>query len=174
MAAAPGLPGAPGGGDCSGDSKEGPVLKSQEARRRLIHGILHKEKIHSQEELLKRLEKEGVEVTQATLSRDLKFLSVSRVPDGNGEYVYTVDPPQEPVQDPFIRDDLHREIVDIKFSGNLAVVKTKAGYAEGIAAEIDLLRIQDIIGTLAGDDTVLIVLKEGADRSQFLKELTGE
>lgn len=53
-------------------------LKSQEARRRLIHGILHAERIHSQEELLKRLEKEGVDVTQATLSRDLKFLSVAR------------------------------------------------------------------------------------------------
>jgi arginine repressor len=57
---------------------------------------LHAEKIHSQEELLKRLGKEGVEVTQATLSRDLKFLGVSRVPDGAGEYLYTVDPPTEP------------------------------------------------------------------------------
>ena len=55
-----------------------------------------------------------MEVTQATLSRDLKFLGVSRVPDGRGEYVYTVDPPQEPAQDPFIRDDLRREIVDVE------------------------------------------------------------
>ena len=148
-------------------------LKSQEARRRLIHGILHAEKIHSQEELLKRLEKEGVDVTQATLSRDLKFLSVSRVPDGSGEYVYTVDPPQEPAQDPFIRDDLRREIVDIKFSGNLAVVKTKMGHAPGIAYGIDQLKIIDVLGTLGGDDTLLVILKEGADRNKFLKELTG-
>jgi transcriptional regulator of arginine metabolism len=150
-----------------------PDLKSQEARRRLIHSILHAEKIHSQEELLKRLEKEGVEVTQATLSRDLKFLTVSRVPDGSGEYVYTVDPPTEPAQDPFIRDDLRREIVDIKFSGNLCVVKTKMGHAPGIAYGIDLLKITDVLGTLGGDDTLLVVLKEGADRGKFLKELTG-
>jgi transcriptional regulator of arginine metabolism len=149
-------------------------LKSQEARRRLIHGILHAERIHSQEELLKRLEKEGVEVTQATLSRDLKFLSVSRVPDGNGEYVYTVDPPQDAAQDPFIRDDLRREIVGIQFSGNLAVVKTKMGHAPGIAYGIDLLKIHDVIGTLGGDDTLLVVLREGADRARFLKDLTGE
>jgi transcriptional regulator of arginine metabolism len=114
-----------------------------------------------------------VDVTQATLSRDLKFLSVSRVPDGSGEYVYTVDPPQEPAQDPFIRDDLRREIVDIKFSGNLAVVKTKMGHAPGIAYGIDLLKIPDVLGTLGGDDTLLVVLKEGADRNKFLKELTG-
>jgi transcriptional regulator of arginine metabolism len=149
-------------------------LKSQEGRRRLIHGILHAERIHSQEELLKRLEKEGVEVTQATLSRDLKFLGVSRVPDGNGEYVYTVDPPQDAAQDPFIRDDLRREIVGIQFSGNLAVVKTKMGHAPGIAYGIDLLKIHDVMGTLGGDDTLLVVLREGADRARFLKDLTGE
>ena len=114
-----------------------------------------------------------MDVTQATLSRDLKFLSVSRVPDGGGEYVYTVDPLQEPAPDPFIRDDLRREIVDIQFSGNLAVVKTKMGHAPGIAYGIDLLKITDVLGTLGGDDTLLVVLKEGADRNRFLKELTG-
>ena len=113
-------------------------------------------------------------MTQATLSRDLKFLGVSRVPDGGGEYVYTVDPPKEPAQDPFIRDDLRREIVSIQFSGNLAVVKTKMGHAPGVAYGIDLLKIEDVIGTLGGDDTLLVVLNEGADRAKFLKELTGE
>jgi transcriptional regulator of arginine metabolism len=149
-------------------------LKSQESRRRLIHSILHAEKIHSQEELLKRLEHEGVEVTQATLSRDLKFLGVARVPDGEGDYVYTVDPPKEPAQDPFIRDDLRREITGISFSGNLCVIKTKLGHAGGIAYGIDLLRIPEVLGTLGGDDTLLVVLKEGADRKKFLAQITGE
>lgn len=149
-------------------------LKSQESRRRLIHSILHAEKIHSQEELLKRLEQEGVDVTQATLSRDLKFLGVLRVPDGQGEYVYTVDPPREPAQDPFIRDDLRREITGISFSGNLCVIKTKLGYAGGIAYGIDKLRIPEVLGTLGGDDTLLVVLKEGADRKKFLSAITGE
>ncbi len=152
----------------------GTDLKSQESRRRLIHRILHAEKIHSQEELLKRLESDGIEVTQATLSRDLKFLSVARVPDADGDYVYSVDAPKEPAQDPFIRDDLRREITSIQFSGNLAVVKTKMGHAPGIAYGIDLLNIPEVMGTLGGDDTLLVVLKEGGDRSRFLKALTGE
>lgn len=140
----------------------------------MIHSILHAERIHSQEELLRRLENEGIEVTQATLSRDLKFLSVARVPDANGGYLYTVDPPKEPVQDPFIRDDLQRDITSVEFSGNLAVVKTKMGHAPGIAYAIDQLQIREVIGTLGGDDTLLVVLKEGADRAAFLKSLTGE
>jgi len=154
--------------------KEGTTLKSQESRRRLIHQILHDEKIHSQEALLKRLGKEGVAVTQATLSRDLKFLSVARVPDKNGEYVYTVDAPKENNQDPFIRDDLRREIISIQFSGNLAVVKTKMGYAPGIAYAIDQLKISEVLGTVGGDDTLLVILKEGAERAKFLRAVTGE
>ena len=140
----------------------------------MIHSILHAERIHSQEELLKRLEQEGVEVTQATLSRDLKFLSVARVPDANGEYLYTVDPPKEASQDPFIRDDLKRHIISVQFSGNLAVVKTQMGHAPGIAYNIDLLNIPGVLGTLGGDDTLLVVLQEGADRSAFMRVLTGE
>jgi transcriptional regulator of arginine metabolism len=140
----------------------------------LIHNILHAEKIHSQEELLKRVEREGIEVTQATLSRDLKFLGVARVPDQSGEYVYTVDPPAEFSPDPFVRDDLRRQIVSIDFSSNLAVIKTKMGHAPGIAFGIDQLKIKDVIGTVGGDDTLLVVLREGTDRGRFLKELMGE
>ncbi len=158
----------------SEDVKEGTTLKSQESRRRLIHQILHTEKIHSQEALLKRLGKEGVAVTQATLSRDLKFLSVARVPDKSGDYVYTVDAPKETTQDPFIRDDLRREIISIQFSGNLAVVKTKMGYAPGIAYAIDQLKVSEVLGTVGGDDTLLVILKEGADRAKFLRAVTGE
>jgi transcriptional regulator of arginine metabolism len=140
----------------------------------LVHNILHTEKIHSQEELLKRLEKEGVEVTQATLSRDLKFLGVARVPDSSGEYVYTVDPPAEFTPDPFVRDDMRRQIVSIDFSANLAVIKTKMGHAPGIAFGIDQLKIRNVIGTVGGDDTLLVVLREGTDKDLFLKELMGE
>ncbi len=149
-------------------------MKSQEARRRLIHQVLHTEKVHSQEELARRLERQGVRVTQATLSRDLKFLSVARVPDHDGEYVYTVDPPQETVQDPFIRDDLRREITSIQFSGNLAVVKTKMGHAPGIAYAIDQLKVPEVIGTVGGDDTLLVILREDADRAKFLRAVSSE
>lgn len=113
-------------------------------------------------------------MTQATLSRDLKFLGVARVPDTSGDYIYTVSSPVETAQDPFIRDDMRRQIVSIDFSANLAVIKTRMGHAPGIAFGIDQLKIRDVIGTVGGDDTLLVVLREGADRSKFLRELTGE
>lgn len=149
-------------------------MKNQEARRRRIVSILQTSKIHSQDDLLGRLQAEGVEVTQATLSRDLKFLSVARVPDGTGESYYSVEPPVERVLDPYIRDDMKREIRSIQFSGNLCVVKTKTGHAPGIAFGIDQLKIQDIVGSVGGEDTILIVMKEGADRKAFLKNLMGD
>jgi transcriptional regulator of arginine metabolism len=149
-------------------------LKNQESRRRRIVSILQDGRIHSQEELLERLQEDGVEVTQATLSRDLKFLSVARVPDDKGEYFYSVESPVEPVRDPYIRDDMKREIRSVQFSGNMCVVKTKTGHAPGIAFGIDQLRIEQIVGSVGGEDTILIVLKEGTDRKVFLKSLMGE
>ncbi len=140
----------------------------------MIHTILHGEKIHNQEELLVRLEKQGIEVTQATLSRDLKFLGVARVPDAGGDYIYTVDAPAEAAPDPYVRDDMRRQIVGIDFSANLAVIKTKLGHAPGIAFGIDALKLPDVIGTVGGDDTLIVVLREGADRDRFLKNLMGE
>ncbi len=121
-----------------------------------------------------RLEKEGIEVTQATLSRDLKFLGVARVPGPDGDYVYTVDAPAEAAPDPYVRDDMRRQVVSIDFSGNLAVIKTQMGHAPGIAFGIDQLKLPDVIGTVGGDDTLLVVLREGVDRDRFLKELMGE
>jgi transcriptional regulator of arginine metabolism len=96
--------------------------------------------------LRKKLKGRGIVVTQATLSRDLKMLGIDR-------------------------DDLIREISGITFSGNLAVVKTKLGHATGVAFEIDQLNLPDVIGTVGGDDTLLVVLKEGADREAFVRAL---
>lgn len=82
------------------------------------------EKIHSQEELQQRLKQEGKDVTQATLSRDLKFLGIARVPDRQEGYVYTIKEEVDTTPDPYLHDDIARGIVDIQFSGNLAVVHT--------------------------------------------------
>jgi transcriptional regulator of arginine metabolism len=149
-------------------------LTAQEARRRLIHSILKNERIHSQEELQQRLRQEGRDVTQATLSRDLKFLGIARVPDRKEGYVYAVKDDIEPVPEPYLRDDITRGIVDIQFSGNLAVVKTKLGHGHSVAIAIDRLEIPEVLGTIGGEDTLLVVFHEGADRSSFIRKLTGE
>ena len=148
-------------------------LTSQEARRRLIIATLRGGKIHSQEELQQRLKQEGWDVTQATLSRDLKFLGIARVPDPVEGYVYAVKDEVEPAPEPFLRDDIVRGILDIQFSANLGVIKTKLGHGHSVAFAIDRLEIPEVLGTIGGEDTLLVVLHEDANRDSFLTKLTG-
>lgn len=152
--------------------KEEERLTSQESRRRLILSILKEERIHSQEELQRRLKQIGMDVTQATLSRDLKFLGVARVPDSREGYVYAVQDSSAPVQqEPYLLDDIKRSIIDIRFSGNLAVVKTKLGHGHSVAYAIDRLGIPEVMGTVGGEDTLLVILEETADRMRLLRAL---
>jgi transcriptional regulator of arginine metabolism len=149
-------------------------LTSQESRRRLILNILRSERIHSQEELQSRLKQEGRDVTQATLSRDLKFLGIARVPDRKEGYVYAARDDVEAAPEPFLHDDIARGIVDIQYSGNLAVVHTKLGHGHSVAIAIDRLEIPEVLGTLGGEDTLLVIFREGADKSGFARRIAGE
>ncbi len=148
-------------------------LTGQESRRRLILSILKDEKIHSQEELQQRLKREGKDVTQATLSRDLKFLRIARVPDPVEGYVYAVKGEVEMYPEPYLYDDIKRGIVDIQFSGNLAVIHTKLGLGHGVGYAVDRLEIPEVLGTIGGEDTLLVIFKENADKSNFIKIITG-
>ncbi|MCK4804517.1 MAG: ArgR family transcriptional regulator [Spirochaetes bacterium] len=112
-------------------------------------------------------------VTQATLSRDLKALGVTRVFNPDDGYIYTssFNKAENASPDPGTKPDLINGIKDIQFSGNLAVIKTRLGHATGFAFEIDQLKIPDVIGTIGGDDTILVVLRENADQESFLRAL---
>lgn len=141
-------------------------------RHKLILSLVRNEAIHNQDELRKRLRELGVDVTQATLSRDLKSLGLVRIYDPKEGYIYRernakIDEPVPTVDS----SDLFDDILDIQFSGNLAVIKTKLGYATGVAFEIDRMKIPEVIGTVGGDDTILVILKEGTNRQDFLKKL---
>ena len=140
----------------------------------MILSILQDEKVHSQEELQERLKLAGIDVTQATLSRDLKILGIARVPDPEEGYIYAVNRKSEKVPEPFLKDDIKRGVINVQFSGNLAVIKTKLGHATGVGFAIDQLELPEIIGTVGGEDTLLVVLKEGTDRTKFLKDLLGD
>ncbi len=113
-------------------------------------------------------------MTQATLSRDLKFLGIARIPDPKEGYVYTVKDDVKAVPEPYLHDDIRRGIVDVQFSRNLAVIHTKLGHGHSVAFAIDRLEIPEVLGTLGGEDTLLVVFREGADKSEFLKKLGGE
>ena len=137
-----------------------------------IQRILSQESIGSQEFLNSKLAECGINITQATLSRDLSYLKVGKSFIANEGYIYVL--PQDfkrlgvksnPSTDKFMG------VVSIKFSRNLAVIHTIAGYATHICINIDNAKIAEIIGTIAGDDTIIMVIDENTSQDKFKEVL---
>ncbi|MGQ7868493.1 arginine repressor [Sunxiuqinia sp. sy24] len=148
-------------------------MKTRTKRQLAIKKIITAIEISSQEELLGHLKEEGFELTQATLSRDLKILKVAKVPHSNKGYVYVipegvnVEAPYENTRENFLADGFR----DLRFSGNLAVLRTRPGYASSLAAVLDTADPYEIIGSIAGDDTILLVMREGVTSSDLINSL---
>ena len=137
-----------------------------------LRNIIETRKINSQETLLAFLSEEGFNVTQATLSRDLKYLKVGKVPDGRGGYIYTFsDSPRKVGSDEGLVADFRRGFISIEFSGAQGVVKTLPGHASTVAFAIDNLNIREVLGTIAGNDTILLIPRDGVTRSRMWKAL---
>lgn len=138
--------------------------------RRLINNF----KIGNQEELLNMLNANGFIYTQATLSRDLKLLKAGKIADDEKGHIYFL--PGELNNDSINRDELQnavsRGFLSIDYSGNMAVIKTLPGFASGIAYRIDGMKAFEIIGTIAGDDTILIISRDGINRNDLHRVLT--
>ncbi|WP_372773019.1 arginine repressor [Mangrovibacterium sp.] len=138
-------------------------MRNRVSRQLAIRKIISSNEIHSQEELLVKLHEDGYDLTQATLSRDLKMLKVAKVPSGNQGYRYVVPEGMNNEirtsgsEVNFLADGFR----DLNFSGNLAVMRTRPGYASSIAAVLDNAEPYEILGSIAGDDTILLVMREG-------------
>lgn len=140
-------------------------------RHKAIIEIVTSNQIESQEILLKLLFEKDVEVTQATLSRDIKELKIVKTPVTGGGYLYqlteqSLNLSQDDAGVPRLRYS------SIEFSGNLAVLKTRPGYAMAIASEIDRKISKEILGTVAGDDTVLLIIRENVEREEVTQALS--
>lgn len=127
------------------------------ARRHMkIRQLIAEKPIETQEELAELLEHEGFKVTQATVSRDIKELRLIKVLTDGGKYCYAL-----PDRPPFSTNHLLRvfkeSVSEINSSGNLIVIKTLSGTASAVAEAIDGLGWKDILGTIAGDNTILVV-----------------
>ncbi|AZR73515.1 arginine repressor [Anoxybacter fermentans] len=122
--------------------------------------IIKNEDISTQEDLAARLEEEGIEVTQATVSRDIKKLGLIKIPTGYGGYKYAL-PAERPQSDiiSWVKRMFQDFVVNIDYGENLIVVKSLPGTAQGLASSIDSLEWDEIMGTVAGDDTVFIAVK---------------
>ena len=132
-------------------------------RQQAILDIIQAGPVFSQEELAARLREEGIASTQATLSRDLKALRISKVP-GEGYVV--------PSRGRSLSADFSAGILRIQFSGQLAVIRTRPGLANAVAVLIDNQMVFPVIGTIAGDDTILLIVREGSSADDVLDALT--
>ena len=145
-------------------------MKGKLERQRIIREVVKAGHIASQEELASVLAERGVDVAQATLSRDIKELRMSKLHDENG-YYYSL-PRQEAYTDPAAAaGNAPDSILSIEFSGPFAVIKTLPGHADMVALVIDNNQVAASAGTIAGDDTIFIVLREGFVREDLLHSL---
>jgi transcriptional regulator of arginine metabolism len=139
----------------------------QKAKRLLaIESIIAEVNISTQEELLKQLKGKGINCTQATLSRNLRQLGVSRVPDGAGNYKYALaENVRNPAGSP-VKMNIVPVIQDIVEAKGLMVIRTIPGNASNTAFFIDGARRYEIAGTIAGDDTILLIPRDGITLQQ--------
>lgn len=142
-------------------------------RHEAILRIVRRGGVHSQEQLRKLLKRDGIEVTQATLSRDIRELGLAKVGDpAAGSTYYRVAPEMDTVQ-PRLEDLASSLIVAVDGVGNLLVVRTPAGSANALGSAIDRARWKEVVGTIAGDDTLLIVARSEKSRRAVADRLSG-
>lgn len=147
-------------------------MKNKYSRLSAIRVIISGQRMSSQDELLKQLLALGYECTQATLSRDLKELGITKEVVAGGECIYLLpDSPLHSNAEIPYGVQMSGGVVSIAFSANMAVMKTRMGYARGIAGDIDRCGFKSVLGTVAGDDTILLVIKEGYIKNDVLAEL---
>ena len=143
-------------------------------RLAVLAQLLGERQFSSQEELAAACARARVPVTQATLSRDLRSLGVGKRPDRHGKAVYQLP---GPANDTLDRErqliDLRAFVNEVRIAQNLAIVRTPPGHANGVARAIDMLAFDQLMGSVAGDDTVLVVMHDRASAVRFKRHLEG-
>mgnify|MGYP004448010373 FL=1 len=144
-------------------------MNTKDERLNAIKKLIKTEKIQNQDELLNHLQKLGFEVTQATLSRDLRFLQDVQTPDGNGNYTYVLNSENQSSesQQIYIQDFL-RGYVSVDISRNILVIKTYPGHANTVCNAIDNLDFSEILGTVAGDNCMFACLTKDVKKDDFI------
>lgn len=143
----------------------------KKGRQAAIIKIIERQNVETQQELAEILNREGFEVTQATVSRDIKALKLSKVPVGNGHQKYVM----------FHNDDKHLSakyvnvlkegFVSMDMAQNILVVKTVSGMAMAVAAAIDTMKYPEIVGSIAGDDTIMMAIRSVEDTKSIMNQI---
>jgi len=142
------------------------------ARQAKILEIIDKEVIETQEEIADRLKKAGMEVTQATISRDIKELRLIKVMTEDGRYKYAPFNSTDNTVFNRLMTVFSKSYVSSDYANNIVVVKTLPGMAPAAASAIDSMNYPEIVGSIAGDDTVLIVCRSEKIAKEFVEKLS--
>lgn len=147
----------------------GTLMKT--VRQMAILDIIAKQDVETQEELAEALRARGIQVTQATVSRDIKELRLLKVLTPSGSYKYaTADKAENGLSERFIRM-LAESLLSVAASNNLIVVKTLSGSANVAAEALDSLHWPEILGTLAGDNTILLIIRTEAEAPDVVRRI---
>ncbi|HHY91990.1 MAG TPA: arginine repressor [Firmicutes bacterium] len=139
-------------------------------RQMKILELINSQAVETQEELAELLSRNGFDVTQATVSRDIKELRLIKVPSGQDRYRYAL-PPELPKGsiEPRLRRIFRESVISMDSSENLIVIKSLPGSAQAVGSAVDSLDWEDILGSVAGDDTILVVVKKKERVAEVLK-----
>jgi transcriptional regulator of arginine metabolism len=143
-------------------------------RQARILEIIAKFEVQTQEEITELLQTEGFKVTQATVSRDLKDLKLTKTMSPSGLYRYTASRSHDHMGKVKLNNAMLESIIDVKYSLNNVVIKTFPGLAQAVASSVDTLDLDSILGCVAGDDTIIVVTQDeesSAEISDKIKEL---
>ena len=145
-------------------------LSAIDKKQRLVvlRDIVATKEVRQQEVLLEELRAAGFVVTQATLSRDLKKLGISKAPDGEGAYRYVIHHHHTTSPNP---SNIASGTLSVEVSGQMAVIRTLPGYASVAGTLVDSENINGVMGTIAGDDTLLVILRQGTDTDEAQRTL---
>ncbi|MBE7010611.1 MAG: arginine repressor [Ruminococcaceae bacterium] len=142
----------------------------KQKRHAAILNLISQNEIETQEELAALLKEEGFQVTQATVSRDIKELKLTKSPGESGVYKY-VQPQMQGEDQPSQLMILSRAVKKVDYAQNMVVIKTHSGMAQAAAAVLDALTLSEIVGTLAGDDTIFCVTRKEEAAMQLVSRI---
>ncbi len=142
---------------------------NKKERQRLMRSIIETRGISTQSALMDELLKKGVVINQPTISRDLRDLAAVKAAHGLGRFVYQIPRGEPSVRVDEVRYKFLNLVRNIEHTGNLILVKVPPGEAQGVAKVIDETRLANILGTVAGDDTIIVVVDKKTNVRKILK-----
>ena len=143
----------------------------KQKRHSKIIEIISKYDIDTQDELIARLRESGFDVTQATISRDIRELKLVKISTPDRRYKYALSPHDDIHISAKYRNIMRETIIHVDYANNFVVLRTYAGMAQAAAAAIDGMGWNEIVGTIAGDDTIFVLMRDAGNAVEFAERL---